>query len=233
MDFIRRFFVGTPEEWVHGRFTRYGRGVYDGPMLDVKVGKVIKVRGSEEYCNTLGFVIAISCSGLFNVTGSITGKSDFRGLLAGLGVEFKDKSKKGVFNVEVSGELSSDTLSKIYSQVGDAAILLSLKSTADKDFSLKCKKKLPKPGGKKDSDFVSASLGLAAMKSLRGEVLFDVSGEFSEAAVTHKYTITDIIPPAGVKDPARIRVEAKRKGFVERKVIVDGKETVTRKDFTV
>lgn len=147
MNFVKHFFVGSPEEWVHGRFTRYGRGVFDGPVAEAKVGRGIRVSGSEEYCNAVGFVVVDSCPGLFDVSGSVVGKGDFRGLLRDAGVAFKDKSKKGFYAVEVSGELSSEVLKRVYLSAGDASVLLSLKSVGDKAFGLKCKKKLPKPGG--------------------------------------------------------------------------------------
>ncbi|MCX6695227.1 MAG: hypothetical protein NTU61_02890 [Candidatus Altiarchaeota archaeon] len=221
MNFVKDFFVGSPEDWVHQRFVRYGRGVFDGPVLEAKVGKVIKVSGSEEYCNIVGFVVVDSCPGLFSVSGSVVGKSDFRGLLKDASVPFKDKSKKGVYTVEVSGELSSDALKKVYLSSGDAAVLLTLKSVGNKDYGMKCKKKLPKPGGKKDSDFFTASMGLDALKKLRAEVFFDVPADFAEAGIEHK------------KDPARVRIEAKRKGVIERKVVTDGRETASKKDFIV
>ena len=230
MDFIKQLLLGSPDEWVHGRFVRYGKGVFEGPAASAKVGKSIKVSSSEEYCNTLGYVIASSCGGLVSVSGAIVGKSDFRILLRGAGIEFKDKSKKGLFNVEVSGDVSSDALKKVYASAADASVLLTLKAG---EFSLKCKKKLPKPGGKKEVDFVVASLGLGALKLLREEVFFDAEGEFTEASIGHKYNISEIVLPVGVKDPARIRVEAKRKGFVERKLVFDGKENVSRKEFSV
>jgi len=233
MNFIKRFFSGGVGDWVHGRFTRYGRGVFVGPIVEAKVGRTIKVSGSEDYCNILGFVVVESCPGLFSVNGSIVGKSDFRGVLKESGLPFKDKSKKGLYSVEVSGDLSSDALRKVYVNSKDASVLLSLKSVGDKDFSLKCKKKLPKPGGKKDDDFVMVSLGASALKLLREEVFFDAVGDFTMAKVWHVYIINEIVMPAGVKDPARIRIESKRKGFVERKLAVDGKENASKTDFAV
>jgi len=233
MDLVGQLFSGNPGGWVHGKFIRYGRGAFDGPEIAVKVGKAVKVSGSEEYCNAIGFVIVASCPGSFEVSGSVVGKDDFRGLLRDAGIAFKDKSKKGLYSVEVSGEFSSDALNGVYSSAGGVSVLLSLKSAGGRDYSLKCKKKLPKPGGKKDSDFFSASLGLDAMKLLVGTVFFDAGGNFTEAIASHKYVITEIVPPAGVADPARIRVDAKRKGVIERKLVVDGKEKVSRKDFLV
>lgn len=72
-----------------------------------------------------------------------------------------------------------------------------------------------------------------ALKRLREDVFFDVDGDFTEALVEHRYSILEIVVPVGLKDPARIRVDAKRKGFIERKLTVDGRERVSKKEFVV
>ncbi|MFH1788765.1 MAG: hypothetical protein ABH834_05255, partial [Candidatus Altiarchaeota archaeon] len=98
---------------------------------------------------------------------------------------------------------------------------------------VRSKKKPPKPGSRVDDNFATADFDSRVAGFLRDEFLFDVSGEFKDVSVSHRYVIEGIVPPDGVSDPARIRVEAKRKGRVDRTVTVDGRETKTSADLLV
>jgi hypothetical protein len=223
MHFIRQLFTGSMEEWVHGFFTRYGRGVFNGPVLGVRRGKgVVKVDGSPEYCSSVGWILASSCQGVLNVSGSIYSKTDYRDAVRGLGVEFEDKTRKGYYTVNIKGVLDAGVLKGVYEAVPDGFILLSVKG--ERPWNLKSGKKPPKPGGEVKEGFFKASLGDAAVDLILDELLFDVEPGFREARVEHRYVIEDIIVLEGVENAAEARLRAKRKGRIERKTIVDGVE---------
>jgi hypothetical protein len=164
------------------------------------------------------------------VDGSLYSKLDFRDTLSGVGVEFDDKSKvrQGYFVAYVEDELSSSVLVDVYEKVPYATILLNLRGDKAK---LKCKKKPPKPGGEKDASFCSGILDLSVRRKLMDKVFFDV-GEFKEARVENRFIIDELVIPADVS-PAEARLQAKRKGRVERTVVADGVEKKSECKFLV
>ncbi|MFH0862775.1 MAG: hypothetical protein V1875_07095 [Candidatus Altiarchaeota archaeon] len=229
MHYVKQLFQGKPEEWVHLQFTRYGRGLFDGPYVEVDAGKDIKFKGSVEYSTVLG-QLAASGGGDFKVEGAIYAKKDFRDDLRGLGVEFDDKSKvkRSFFVAELSGDFPSAVLVDIYSKVPHATVLLNFAGAGGK---FKCKKKPPKPGGEKVNDFCSGSMALSALPKLKGEVLFDV-GDFKKAVVDNKFQIESLTIPPGMSS-ADARLYAKRKGKVLRTVTVDGVDKKSEVPFEV
>ncbi len=222
MHYVRGVFEGKVEDWVHERFIRYGRGEFAGPTLSVKkTRKAVKVSGSWEYARALVGVLA-SAGGTIEVKGSVYARRDISGALKDFLAVSKEKKKKSLYSADVSGELDADALKGLIGMIPDALILADASCGKNK---VKSKKKPPKPGSGLDESFCSADYGAELLGVVRDEFLFDVDGDFSEARVSHRYIITEVVAPAGVSDPARIRVEAKRKGTIERTLLVDGRES--------
>jgi hypothetical protein len=221
MQYVKQLFEGSPPEWVHLLFTRYGRGLFDGPAAEVEVGKDIKFKTTVEFSTYFGY-LAASCGGDFSVEGAIYAKKDIRDGLNSLGIEFDDKSKpkQGFFVAQIKGTYPGDVLARMYDLMPHATVLLQLTGAGVK---LKCKKKPPKPGGEKVSDFASGTLGLSVLAKLREDVFFG-GGDFKSAKVEYKYQISEIVIPAGM-DAAKARLSAKRKGKVLRMLTIDGSET--------
>lgn len=218
MHYLRQVVSGGVDEWVHDRFIRYGKGAFDGPVISAeKKGKAVKVSASWEYATSLLGLFS-SLEGGIQVKGMVFAKRNLSG-------ELKDflkisKEKKGkLYSAEVSGEIEAEALKGLLLMIPDASILLD--ATHGKS-RLKCKKKLPKPGSGQDDSFASAQLEERLFPLLREEFFFDVEGEFGKIRVSHKYRIDELVPPDGVSDSARIRLEAKRKGTLTRTVEVDG-----------
>jgi len=67
---------------------------------------------------------------------------------------------------------------------------------------------------------------------VKEEFLFDAT-EGKKFEISHDYLITEIIPPKDEKDFEKIRILAKRKGKIIRKMNVDGKEIKSEKEFMV
>ncbi len=222
MQYIKQIFEGNVEDWVHERFVRYGKGEFKGPVLTVKkLGKGVKVTGSWEYATGLAVILA-GASQTVQVKGLVFAKRDLSQILPDFLSVLKEKKKKSLYNAEVSGEFDADAFKGLYSMIPDAVLLLDVVAGKNK---LKSKKKLPKPGSKQIESFCSASFDKTILEAVNSELLFDVSTDYSELVVTHNIFVDDIVPPVGVTDPARIRMEAKRKGKLERIVLVDGKES--------
>lgn len=229
MHFIKQIFLDQVEEWVHQRFIRYGKGEFGGPVIDVKVaGDSVKVRGSVDYVTSLGNIIAEG-SEIIELEGIITAKREIESVINETLDVKKSSIKKGLHTVEVSGSLESNALCELYEKLPDAYILLDMSAGKQK---LKSKKKVPKPGSKIDDGFCSATINIKMLGTLKEELLFDVD-DFKEVSVSHRYVITEIVPPEGVKDPAQVRVLAKRGGKILRKVVVDGSEKTSDHELLV
>ncbi|MBU0762220.1 MAG: hypothetical protein KKD39_04290 [Candidatus Altiarchaeota archaeon] len=229
MHYIRQFFTGNVEGWVHDFFTRYSKGEFLGPVCEVEVKKSIKFKGSVEYSNVFGEMVCLT-GGVCKVEGAIFAKEDFRPTLEGLGIEFTDKSKvkQGFYVAEVKGEYPAEVLSGMYGKISFSQALLNLKCGSA---SLKCKKKPPKPGKEKDTEFISGDVPVDSWGKVREEVFFDV-GEFTKARVENTLAIESLVIPAGMP-PERARIEARRRGKVKRKVILDGVEKMSECVFEI
>jgi hypothetical protein len=129
------------------------------------------------------------------------------------------------FNQEITSDQIKGLLEKGY------ATLLDIESPG---ISLKSKKKLPKPGksedAKIDDKFCQLELNTKYWPKVKSEFAFDLP-DFKKALAVHTYTITDIILPKGEKDFEKLRILAKRKGKIIRKITLDKQEIVKEKDF--
>lgn len=224
MHYIKQVMSGEVEDWVHDRFVRYGRGEFEGPSLTVskKVGGV-KVSCSWDYVTAFAGILAETSRDV-KIKGSVFAKRDISDVITDFFTVSKEKKKKGVYSADVTGELDADAFKGLMVMIPDATLLVD--ATSGKN-NVKSKKKLPKPGGKQNEKFASANFEDGLIDALRDEFLFDVKGKFTEVSVSHRYIIEDIIPPEGVTDSSRIRLEATRKGKLERTVIVDGRKEKT------
>ena len=224
MHVIKEIFSNSVSDWVHQIFVRYGKGTFEGPVLNIKRGKDIKAKGSVDYCNILGKIISSGINADIEISGKIIAKKDFSSDINGI-LELKNVSKKrGLFNAEVEGILPSDKLKKLYDKIPDAYLLIDISAEKCK---LKSKKSVPKPGSKIDSDFCSAAFDMSALDDIMNELLFDLKNkDFTEVNVSHTYMINELVAPEEVKkDPTRFRIEAKRKGTIKRILEVDGQKT--------
>jgi len=232
MHFTKEIFSNSVSDWIHPVFVRYGKGTFNGPVLRLNKGKGIKVKGSIDYCNTLGYIIANSANANLEINGKIIAKRDFSNDLRGI-VNLKKFSKEGgLFSAEITDMISSKNLKNIYEKIPDAYVLIDISANP---FKLKSKKSLPKPGSRIDGEFCNATLDMSALDSIMSELLFDLKNkDFNEVNVSHTYTINELVAPEEIKkDPARFRIEAKRKGTIKRILEVDGQKTESEHELLV
>jgi len=222
--FIKKIFENKIDDSVHKQFVRFGKGTYPGRAV-VKITKQpdkIKIGTSFEMAND----IIEFCSQLNNnlkCSGIILTKEKLE--LPG------EKKKASLLEYNINQELSSEQIKNILEKC--YSCLLDIESQG---ISLKSKKKLPKPGkagdAKIDDKFCQLELDIKYWPKVKSEFAFDISDpNFKKALAVHTYIITDIIMPKGEKDFEKIRILAKRKGKITRKIILDKQETVKEKDF--
>ena len=95
---------------------------------------------------------------------------------------------------------------------------------------------MPKPGQKAekiDDKFCMLDLDEKYWKKAKEIFFWDLPENVKKANIEHELVISEIIIPKGFNDPVKIRELAKRKGKIIRKIIIDGKEKISEKDFVV
>lgn len=227
MHFIKKIFLSQDSpEGTHQKFSRYGRGTFEGPFIRIKKrGKSIRVTGSPEYVGILGEIILRNSQVDFLSSGKIFSRKDRKALLEEEGVKIRKEKKKGsVFIYEIKGLFSSKKLLRIHEKVNDGYIFLDLLPSMDKKRgNLKTKKIFPKPG-KVRRNFFTATLDALALPDLKEELWWDSKEKsFKEREISHTYLIEKLIIPEGYKNNFReARTRAKREGKIKRVTKVDG-----------
>ncbi|MBN2014086.1 MAG: hypothetical protein JW778_02800 [Candidatus Altiarchaeota archaeon] len=237
MHFIKEIIQRNPEkEYIHKKFIKYGRGEFQGPIMTIRnEGNMIKISSSDDYVNSLGWIMTKDSRDEFNISGSIISWEDITSHLSENNITVtKSSKKKGVYTLQVKGSVPAENLSKIYSEFPDAQILLDLNPAIGRE-NLKTKKKPQKLGSGFDQKFCSAVFDIKRLKSVIDEFCFDLTDEeFKGIHITHRYSIGDIIiPEEYMGNYAMARIHAKRKGLLKRTLEVDGKKTEKEHEFIV
>lgn len=225
MNFIKEIFQGdSGQDYIHQKFTRYGRGEFQGPVIYLKRNSRIKVNGSVDYVNILGELILKNSGGEVEVSGNILSRKEIKSELI-----LKSRKKQGFFNSELKGDFPLSELLRLYEESREACFLLDLKSQV---FKLKTKKKPPKPGSKTDDKFFTAVLDNTLLNRVMDEICFDSENKsFREIKISHTYRINELIVPEECRnDTAKARILAKRKGSIKRIVSVDDSIYETEKE---
>jgi hypothetical protein len=226
--FIRKIFQNKQDNSVHFQFIRFGKGNYGmRAVMNVRKQKdKIKISSGFEYAlDFVEFVSLITDS--VKVSGIILSKNEIQGL--------EGKKKKALFKYEIDKELKRDELKNIIDTCHFALLDCSAPG-----IELKTKKKLPKPGkggkGKVNDKFCVMTLDRKYFQKFHEEFLFDLPSEFKKARIEHIYEIKEIVISPELKksnDFVKMREEAKRKGEIIRKIVIDKKEIENKKDFLV
>lgn len=82
-----------------------------------------------------------------------------------------------------------------------------------------------------DDKFCQLELNIKFWPQVKKELAFDIQNDFKKSLAVHTYIISEIIMPKGEKDFEKIRLLAKRKGKITRKITLDKQEIVKEKDF--
>ncbi len=225
--FIKKIFENKLDDSVHKQFVRFGKGTYLGRAVTkitrqpekIKIGTSFELATEmAEFCSSLAQ--HLKCSGIILIKEKIPE------------LEKYPRSKKlGLLQYEVDDQLDSIILKKVLQNPLTYCALLDIEGPG---ISLKSKKKLPKPGKsgdlKIDDKFCVLELDIKFWPQVKTEFCWDMP-EFKKALALHTFFITDIVMPKGEKDFEKLRLMAKRKGKLQRKVTLDGKDIIKEKDF--
>jgi hypothetical protein len=220
--FIKKIFNDKIDDSVHSQFTRFSRGVFDGKaILNISRNGKIKISSSYELADDLINFMA-SLTKHLEVSGIILARENIEGLQGG--------KKRGLMSYQIDKEISSEQLDEISKK---AYFMLVDCSAPGIDF--KTKKTIPRPSTKSadkvNDKFCTAQIDLKFWPAVKEEFLFNLP-EGKKYRIINKYEINEIIMPQNEKDFEKLRLLAKRKGKIIRKVIVDDKEIIQEKGFT-
>lgn len=230
--FIKKIFQDKIDERVHNQFVRFGKGNYQGrALIKLQVKKdALKIQGSFEYANDFVEIVSeILGESKAEVSGIVLSKESAGGKLRDADVHISEKKKSMVFESSISQELTGKQLKLIVDNS-----YFSLLDVSSQGVNLKIKKKLPKPGksgeGKIDDKFCSLELPLSMLHKVKEAFFFDAP-ECKKCSTIHTYEIKEIILPKDEKNFEKIRLLAKRKGKIIRKIDADGRELFKEKEF--
>ena len=236
--FIRKIFDGEVDGLTHLQFVKYSRGEFKNKAMvtcKAQAKGIFRIGTTAEYSNELVRYFAekigdeeIKVSGVIMTTLDLDGQFDYDEKKNALGI------KKYILEREMSGSKIVELLDKfpkcffgLSFKVGNTELKIKPKSP-----------KSAKSSNKGDEDIKVDFCKLRTDdKDLVDEFLFDVSS-FKEVLVTHTFNIEEIVVSDELKNKANgdfklIKEEAKRKGKVFRKLVVDGREEVVEKEFEV
>lgn len=213
--FIKELMDKGLTEIGHRHFLRFGKGDYKRRFLmKINKGKNLKIQTSFELANDLvNFVRDVKDV-------KFSGKVFTRTPVSGM-----DGKKK-------AGSYVYDVVDSDLKEFDD--VYFYLVDVAEEEINLKIKKAIPKPGKseeKIDDKFCTLVLDLKFLDKVMSKFFWDVPSS-KKAIIEHEIIVNEIILPDGVKDPAKMRELAKRKGKIIRKIVSDGNEVLNEKIFT-
>jgi hypothetical protein len=245
--------MGKTDDAVHQKLVKYSKGDFDGPVIELNAkGKTLTLNGSPEYEDAIGYIMTSLAPPQLelNVTGTITSAKDQSEWLKNAGLDLVMKKAKGKARYEAkTGEktLAAQKLRDLYSKLmGESNLLLTIKPVAGgKEWSMSTKKSYPRPTMKgdlkgPDTDFCKAVIPLTdeAVRGVLSELVPDfkneVHGPFKQLRVANYYRIIDVVLPDNKDrlDFTEVRIRAKRKGVLTRKVTADGTELTKQVEFS-
>jgi len=237
MNFIKKIFEGEKDKDAHLQFQKFSKGEFQNrALIEVKNSKdKSTIKTSPEFANELVKIMAeklINKGGNVRVTGCIVSTLDLKDE-----IEFKEiKQFQGVKRYLIDKEMSGQEIKELIKKLPKNFFGLSFSVNADNQ--LKIKPKAPKSGkpGKKSeepkADF--CSLKTSDLEIAKNFIFERPKLDFKDAKINHTYLIEEIIIPEEIKkegDFKKMREEAIRKGKIIRKVNIDGKESISEKEF--
>jgi hypothetical protein len=235
--FIKKIFDGKIDEYVHLQFQKFSRGEFKDKAL-VKASRSKKgfsISTTYEYANEFVRSVAEKLgnnkTGVYGVIVSAKNLKEipeFNHLLAHVEV----KQFMGIKQFKIEQEMSGNEIWSILDMVPSAFLGLSFSANGT---YLKIKPKAPKSAKPSTKGGQAPTPDFCKIKTNDIEIvkgiLFDVPEGFKKAEISHDFIIKEIILPQGEKEPEKMRRLAKRKGEIVRKLNIDEKEIVKRKEF--
>lgn len=223
MHYIKDIFNKKDTEHAHNKFIRYSKGVFIGPLLEVKIAKTqVKLKASFHFVDELLFLLAeILGNKIVHITGTISWNTDLSSDLAKLGIKYSKVSKaRGIFKYELENDVA---MKDFIDLMGKYHILITIKTD---DISFVTKSSFPKPNKEFTADFCKVTLPGTFTKRILEEFAFDIADKnIKEVSIQHKIVVDNIELP-NIDDFDKARRLAKRSGVITRTIGFNGNESV-------
>lgn len=231
MHYIKDIFEKNPTKHAHDKLVRYSKGVFQGPLMRIKVfPSNIKLYSSFHYVDELQrTLIPILENQEVHIKGSLVWNSDLTKELESLGIKYSKVSKaRGIFKYTLDNMVH---YKDFIETMGKYHLLFSFK--LENGLSMVCKPAFPNPNKEFSDDFCKLILPLELKDFLFKEFAFDVKNPAKEFSVSHKIFIDDIILPEKYDNFEQARQEAKRVGKFQRIVKINNEEVSSEVDFNI
>ncbi len=223
MHYIKDIFNKKNTEHAHDKFIRYSKGVFIGPLLEVKFSKAqVKIKASFHFVDELLYILAeVLGNKTVHIVGTLVWNTDLKSDLEKLGIKYAKVSKsRGIFKYDLDNDVNMQEFMQL---MGKYHILATIK---DGDISFVTKTSFPKPNKEFTADFCKVTLPSSIAKKFIEEFAFDiVDKNIKEISIKHEIIVDDIEIP-DIDDFDKARRLAKRVGTIKRIIAINGEEPV-------
>lgn len=226
MHYIKEIVNGKCSERTKGKFVRYSKGTFVGPLLKIRFTKdAIKVHGSFHFVDELIDLVAeVLGEKEVHIKGSLVWNRDLNPELSKVGIKYSKVTKsRGLFKYVLDNNVRFKSFVEM---LGDFNLLLSVKTD---EVSLISKPTFPKPNKEFTNDFCKATFPISMKKRILEEFAFDVEEDFKVVEIKHTIEVNNIDIPKDVDSFEEARRLAKREGEIERIIIIDNKKETKKK----
>jgi len=225
MNFIKEIENNNISEKVHRKFTRYSKGEFKkDPLTISQTSTTLTLKAGFEYEDILPEFFASLNNDEVKIKGVIISKNNIFDKLSEFNIEpVAVRGKK----YTIDTVMDAGSFRNFIKEFSDCFLLLNLNAGK---LSLKSKQSVPKPN-KPDSTFFTMKVPASLAEEVIKEFLYDIPAKkFRKAIVEHTYFIDELIFDKDLleKDPAKARLEAKRKGRINRVVKLDDEVVVDK-----
>jgi hypothetical protein len=233
MHYLKDIFENRQTEHAHQKFTRYSKGEFVGPLINIKFGNTqTKINTSFHLVDELLSLLAeIIGDKILHIKGSLVWNKDLGSEFAKLGIMYSKVTKsRGIYKYVLDNDVN---FRDFVTYLGKYNLLLTVKDE-DSNISFVTKTNYPKPNKEISADFCKVGIPSKYSKRFVEELAFDVKDKIlKEINIRNLFLVQDIDLPKDIDDFEQARRLAKRVGKIKREVTVDGKKEEKEIDFSV
>ena len=222
MHFIEEIFNNRVNTQTHKKLIRYGKGVFEGPWLKLKIiGSKVNITSTFHYVDEFyEFIFSRVLFEKIPVDISIAYNEDISEELMEFGIKNLQKnSRSGIFKFKFEAEMDLNLFKKLRKY----KILFNLKTEI---FNMRVKDSYPKPNKDVVTNFCRFQFSKEFIEPFSKEFLFDLEHILKEVEISHTIEIEDVELPKKIVDFKQARIEAKRIGKIIRKIQEGNSEEV-------
>ncbi|MBY8981340.1 MAG: hypothetical protein KGD57_00195 [Candidatus Lokiarchaeota archaeon] len=225
---------------IHRHFYRFSKGIFIGPAIEIrKTSSKISFKGSLEFEDIIQeLVTKVYPKDEIPITGLLITGSDIKDKIQNFGLDWKLKASTGKtknYKAEILGEISRETLLKVFDEIRYLGYLLVSFAAADKSCKVTTNKRLPQPSKKKpEDDDVTKRIGFCkgdiinteknlemVIEELLPDFKSEISKNWKKIRILNTYKIDELEFPKNEKNSMLLRIMSIRKGKLIRTAIID------------